>query len=48
MSGEISLLPAIKYSKQRAEYFDFNKEAFIVSWSQVFTDPDSTIEQYLT
>ena len=44
LSGEISLLPALKFSKQRAEYFDFNKEAFIVSWSQVFTAPDSSIE----
>ena len=44
MSGEIDIFPGIKYSKNRTKYFDFNKESFIVSWSQVFVDPDSSVE----
>ena len=44
MSGEIDIFPGIKYTLDRTDYFDFNKESFIISWSQVFVVPDSEIE----
>ena len=43
-SGKIDIMPAMKYSKARAEFYDFNEEAFIVSWSQIFVTPDSDIK----
>ena len=43
-AGKIDIMPAMKYSNARAEFYDFNEEAFVVSWSQVFVTPDSDIK----
>jgi PAS domain S-box-containing protein len=47
LSGEIDILPAFLMTEERKELFRFNKEPFIVSWSQLFVPPDSTIESVL-
>ena len=44
MNNEIDLLPAAIRTKDREKYFNFNKEPFIVSWSEVFVHPDIFIE----
>ena len=44
LAGDIDILPGIKFSSLRSEFFDFNSESFIVSWSQVFVVPDSPVE----
>ncbi len=44
MNNEIDLLPAAIRTEERERYFNFNKEPFLVSWSEVFVHPDIYIE----
>jgi PAS domain S-box-containing protein len=47
LSGEIDILPAMIWTRERAKEFDFNKEVIMVSWSQLFIRPGDTIESVL-
>ena len=47
LSGEIDIMPAIVKTPERSKLFDFNSESFIVTWSQVFISPGSSIESVL-
>lgn len=45
--GEIDMLPDVGYTDARAERFRFNDETVLVSWSRVYSSPDSEIQTLL-
>ncbi|BHH84794.1 response regulator [Desulforhopalus sp. 52FAK] len=46
-SGEIDLLPATAYSKQRDEVIDFNYTTVVANWAELYSGQDSTISSFL-
>jgi len=47
LSGDIDILPTLVKTQERLKLFSFNKEVVLVSWSQVFLHPESSIESVL-
>ena len=45
--GEIDLLPAIAYSDQRAERYDFIDQTVLTNWAQVYIPAGSDVQSYL-
>lgn len=43
-SGEIDLLTAIAFSKERTKKYDFNEETVFPNWGQVYTTPDLKLD----
>jgi diguanylate cyclase (GGDEF)-like protein/PAS domain S-box-containing protein len=45
--GELDMLTAAGFSKERSMYFNYSKESFVNSWSNVYIPKFSTIEGFL-
>lgn len=45
--NQINIMPAIAYSEQREELYDFCGETVIINWAQIFIRKDSHISTYL-
>jgi PAS domain S-box-containing protein len=45
--GEIDLLPAIAYSDQRAERYNFIAQTVLTNWAQVYIPAGSDVQSYL-
>lgn len=43
-TGEIDILTAIAYSKERTKKYDFNQETVFPNWGQVYTQKDTRLE----
>jgi ABC-type amino acid transport substrate-binding protein/CheY-like chemotaxis protein len=41
--GDIDILTAIAYSKERAQKYDFNEETFFPNWGQVYSAQNATV-----
>ncbi len=46
-NGNIDLLTSVARSPERELKYDYNREAVIDNWSQVFTTPDAGIENFM-
>lgn len=46
-SGEIDLMTMVAFSQERQEIMDFSQEPVVLIWGQVFTRPDSGINNIL-
>jgi|GEM_PF-5411877 len=44
---EINLLPAIAYSKERADLYDYTRQTIITNWGQLYIPHDSEIQSFL-
>ncbi|MFC1887905.1 histidine kinase dimerization/phosphoacceptor domain -containing protein [Candidatus Cloacimonadota bacterium] len=45
--NQINILPAIAYSIQREDIFDFSQETVIMDWGQIFTGKNKDINSFL-
>ena len=45
--NQINILPAIAYSDQRAEIFDFSEETIIMNWGLIYADKSIDLRTYL-
>ena len=45
-NGEIDIIPAFNKTDERQEFFTFNQEVVMVSWSELFVDPDTYITNF--
>jgi two-component sensor histidine kinase/ABC-type amino acid transport substrate-binding protein len=45
--NQINIMPAIAYSAEREELYDFCRETVITNWAQIFIRKDSDISSYL-
>ncbi|MEW5774264.1 MAG: ATP-binding protein [Thermodesulfobacteriota bacterium] len=43
-AGELDLLPAIAYTKERAAFLDFTRETVLVNWGRVYARRDERLE----
>ena len=46
-SGEIDLMPAIAYSKKRAEQYQFTYETVLTNWAQIYVKGKTRVESIL-
>jgi len=46
-SGTIDILPAIAYTKERAELYDFTEQSVLSNWGQIYLPPESRVESIL-
>ncbi|MCW8859063.1 MAG: diguanylate cyclase [Deltaproteobacteria bacterium] len=45
--GEIDILPAIAYTQQRAEEYNFSTETVVISWGQIYRRSDDNLDSIL-
>lgn len=46
-TGEIDILPAVAFSKQRDEVIDYNYTTVLANWAQLYTNSASTLSSFL-
>lgn len=46
-NGEIDILPAIAFSKEREEFFDYTDETVMANWAQIYSSASTSISSIL-